>query len=291
MTVYVEVVFLQNALIDGLLATLALRTCKATVKKGRIVLTAALGGIFAVVYPLLGLPASAGTAVKAVGGIFLSQTALRRERIGKRIAVCAAFFLFSFAFGGMLLAANAFLGTETAAGEGFLVERAPVSLLLCGAVVFVWAVMRGVKKFYRLRQVESVKTEGVLSHGGREAQVSVLLDSGNLLTFRGAPVSVVSAKTLLKVFGAAYARAAVGAINVQTVNGERDMPVFVCDKLTIGTGKNITVCENAYLTLGDAQGVIVNPLLSEENHGIARHSQTFFKKNESKRKRRQLPVR
>ena len=56
MVVYIEYVFLENFLYDGALLARSLFACKEKIRWGRLLVSAALGGVFALVYPLLELP-------------------------------------------------------------------------------------------------------------------------------------------------------------------------------------------------------------------------------------------
>ena len=56
MTVYIEYAFLENFLLDFLLLWLALRGGKEQITVKKLCLSACIGGLYAVIYPLLRLP-------------------------------------------------------------------------------------------------------------------------------------------------------------------------------------------------------------------------------------------
>ena len=72
MTVYIEYAFLQNFFLDGALVWLSLKGSKTPVKGRRIALSALVGGVFAVLYPLLGLTKWLGLTLKISVGVLLS---------------------------------------------------------------------------------------------------------------------------------------------------------------------------------------------------------------------------
>ena len=58
MVVYVEFAFAENALLDGALAYLSVKCVRGRTSARRILLSAAAGGAFAVLFPLVSLPAA-----------------------------------------------------------------------------------------------------------------------------------------------------------------------------------------------------------------------------------------
>ena len=61
MVVYVEFAFAENALLDGALAYLSVKCVRGRTSARRILLSAAAGGAFAVLFPLVSLPAAAAS--------------------------------------------------------------------------------------------------------------------------------------------------------------------------------------------------------------------------------------
>ncbi len=260
MTVYIEIAFAENFLVDGLLLYLALRCVRAQVRPLRLVLAAAIGGGEALLFPLISLPVPLLYLVKFMGGAILALIAAKGGfRVG--FFVACAFFALTFVLGGMLVAVYSFFGVSYAEGEGYLVSGAPVALVLAGGGILLIAVTKATRAFYRHRQRKRDLLPCSMTVGQQTVRWTGLADSGNRLSFRGKPVCVVSALGALALF---RGLPPVGRLRISTVNGSRVSPVFVCDKLEL-EGK---INEKVYFTVGDVNSkeysVILHTSLEEK---------------------------
>lgn len=261
MTVYVEFAFAENFLLDGLLLYLALKCARAQVKPLRLFLAAAIGGGEALLFPLISLPAFLLYLVKFMGGAILALIAAKGG-VKTSLLVACAFFALTFVLGGMLVAVYSFFGIAYVEGEGYLVEGAPVAMVLaCGGILLI-VVTRAARAFYRHRQRKKDLLPCRMTVGENTVKWTGLADSGNRLSFRGKPVCVVSALGALALFKGSPP---VGRLRISTVNGSRVSPVFVCDKLEL-EGK---VNEKVYFTVGEVDSreysVILHTSLEERS--------------------------
>lgn len=292
MTVYWEYAFLENFILDGLLLYLALKCARVKCYVLNLLLAAGVGAAEAVVFPLFTLPAWAAYLIKIAGGIVISLIAVRKSRWKAYVIVSAAFFLMTFAFGGLLVAAYSFFGAEYAEGNGFIVERAPVALVIGMAGAFAVFVFLSARYFYRYRRIKRNLFACVLTAGGKSVRVTGFSDSGNLLTFRNKPVSVISAVTALALFHGNANE--VGRMTVNTVSGSRDAPVFECGLEISLANKKITR-KSVFITVGNIQSKEYNLILHTANLEGEDETVTAIKevarKDKGKRERRKLPVR
>ncbi len=242
MTVYFEAAFLENALMDGVLLYLAIKATRARVQPLRLIFAALLGGGEALLFPLLSLPVPLTYLVKFLGGLLLALLAVKG--LGNGLIAAGVFFALTFCLGGLLVALYSFFHVEYAEGAGYLVERAPVGLILAAAAAFLLLVLRAVKAFYRRRERARDLLACRLTVGERTVRLTGLLDSGNRLSFRGKPVCVVSAVGALALFRGSPP---VGRMRIFTVSGSRISPVFVCDRLELGNDSR----ERVYFTVGE----------------------------------------
>ncbi len=249
MVVYWEYAFAENFILDGLLLYLAIRCARSRVCVWRLLLGAAVGAGEALLFPVLALPLWCSYAVKVLGGALLCAISVHDKNPRAYLVSAAAFFLLTFALGGALLAAYAFFGVEYAEGNGFLVERAPVGLVVGGAAVFAIAVVRGTGYLYRFRRRRRNVLSCTLKEGEREVKWQGYADTGNHLEFRGQPVCVASAAAIFALYGRNVREA--GRISVGTVNGTADCPVFECEQLEVAVGKEVVVRKGVYLTVGE----------------------------------------
>lgn len=261
MTVYFEYAFAENFLLDGLLLYLALRCARVKVRPVRLVLASATGGGEALLFPFLALPAWCALFVKLLGGVLLALIAVKGTWRDTLIAA-AAFFTLTFVLGGLLVAVYSFAGVAYEEGEGYLVESAPVGLVLGCAGCLLLACVSGAKRIVKRVRLKRGLVSCRVTAGGRSRSVTGFCDSGNLLFFRGKPVCVLSATAALGIFGGT---APVGRMKLSTVSGSRESPVFVCDELELlpSGGKH----KGVYFTVGEVGSgeytVILHSALSE----------------------------
>ena len=149
MIVYWEYAFAENAFLDGLLLYLAEKCARIKVRVLKLLLSACLGGAFAVLYPLFSLPSWAGYMVKFLFGVVMALVAAEGKRIKPYLVMMCAFFALTFAFGGILTAVYSFFGIETIDGTEFYLERVPVALVLSGAGIFSVLVLAGSRAYLR----------------------------------------------------------------------------------------------------------------------------------------------
>lgn len=266
MTVYWEYVFAENFLLDLLLVLLSLACARSKPHAPHVCVAAAVGGAEAVVFPLLVLPLWCAYAVKIAGGILIAVLAVRKGTFKTYLIAVCSFFFFTFALGGLLVAAYSFFGIEYAEGQGFAVERAPVGLVLAGAGLFLFGGVRFLKFLFRRMREQNNLYPCFLTSGERSVRWTGYSDSGNLLSYCGNPVSVISPAAVFALFGA-HPREA-GRMTVNTVNGGRDSPVFVCESLEMSGEKGAYPFRNVYLTVGDVHSkefqIILHSALTEE---------------------------
>ena len=155
MEIYVEYAILENCLVDGALLYLAQAAARMKVSFARLLISSAVGGGFALLFPLLSLPPFLGWLLKLLCGALLCVIALKKQKGGGRYALTMLlFYAFSFCFGGGLLFVLQGTGAEyyTVAGGG-VVTRVPVGILLASVAVFTAVCRWGIRKLYARKSI------------------------------------------------------------------------------------------------------------------------------------------
>lgn len=174
MTVYVDVLFGVNAIMDYAVLLSAARFAGLYPSRLRMVLGACLGGIYAVL--ALAAPILAILPVRLAVGVLLCLAAYgRRENFAR---VCLLFFVMSAAFAGIATALGAATGRRLLLGAGYYFAVPARVLLLAGAAGYGLSafLLRGDAAHGAVRrEIERVS----VCVAGQEALVSVLRDTGN----------------------------------------------------------------------------------------------------------------
>lgn len=226
MVVYVEYALAENFLLDGLLLYLAFRAAKVKFKWKKLFFAAFLGALFALVFPLLSLPAPLLSCVKIAVGFLLCMLAFPRLKTkkewGRYALSCAFFFAFSFAFAGAVFALY-----------GKFSQQVPAAFVLSLSVVFLFCTLHFVRKIYEKRAFQKWTYDCAILYNSRCADVLGFLDSGNFATKNGVPVCFVSPEIAYDIweseltFAKDEARGQVcDEITISTLGGEKTLRLF-----------------------------------------------------------------
>ena len=188
MEIYIEYALIENFLIDGALLYLSLKTARNVVRWKRLVLSALVGAVFAVLYPLIPLPKLVAEPLKFAFGAILVRLAKTGKGWDRFAFTALCFYFYSFLLGGAMLG---FYGGEIG-------ERAPVWGVGLGLFVLVVLALWAVKRVYRRRATESFLYDCKITIGGRSVNAKGFLDSGNTATASGKPLCFITPPTAKK---------------------------------------------------------------------------------------------
>ncbi len=226
MTVYIEYAFLENFLLDGALLWLSARAARVSVRWLWLTVGAAVGGSFAVAYPLMRLPSWLGTLLKIAVGLLMPMLVLgkvKTKREWRSYALCATlFFALAFAFGGALFGGM----------QSFSLARLPSAAIACGFFILAGVTLLLTEKLYKRRAIFKYIYECSLSYGGKTVRLRGFLDSGNRATSGGIPVCFLSAEIFYElvgyeiVFGSKGEGQVCDEMQICTMAGVRKLPLY-----------------------------------------------------------------
>ena len=198
--IYIDTLFLLNALVDYLLLLAAARLAGEPLRRRRFALGAALGGLYAVAiflpglgflaHPLCRVASAALMLVASYGG---SRRLLRQGLL---------FVVLTCAFGGGVVAIGLLGGTGLSLGNGVFYSALDLKVVLLSAAV-CYGVLTLV--FRRLARHSAANGELVpvrLRLGERMVDLTALVDTGNTLTdpVSGRPVVVAEGERTAPLF-------------------------------------------------------------------------------------------
>lgn len=247
MEIYIEYVLIENFLLDATLLYLSLKAVRRKIRYKRLCLAGALGAIFALFYPFLILPPILSSALKVAVGLLLCLIAfggIKNKKDGGRYALNAVyFFLFSFCFGGAILAVFPFTADM---GIG---KVSPVCVFSTFTVLAVIALAL-LKKLYRRYAVERYVYPCIVRCLSREVKAFGFYDSGNFAEHNALPVCFLSPDLAFDVFGGELFQAGeieMAATKITTMSGEKTLRLFK-GEIEIKTREK-TVKKQAYFAL------------------------------------------
>lgn len=216
MEIYIEYAFAENFLFDGILLYLTFQATRSQIRFKRLCFTAFLGGVFALVYPLLHLPSVLMNVLKITVGFLLVLCLQKWQKGGNvwgRFALNVIFFfVFTFAFGGAL---SALFQTLPSA------KPSTPSIVLAFFALAIFSIVL-IKKMLAKKAVSAFLYPCEIEVFGECIQTTGFWDSGNRAALNGIPVCFVSVWLLAeKVKNHSEKR-----MRILTVDGEREIPLY-----------------------------------------------------------------
>ncbi len=198
--IYIDTLFLLNALVDYLLLLAAARLAGEPLRRWRFALGAALGGGYAVaiflpglgflVHPLCRLASAALMMVVSYGG---SRRLLRQGLL---------FLALTCAFGGGVVAIGLLGGTGLSLGRGVFYSALDLKVVLLSAAVCYGVLTLVFQRLARHSAADGSLVDIKLCLGERDAILTALVDTGNTLTdpVSGRPVVVAEGERVAALF-------------------------------------------------------------------------------------------
>ena len=273
MEIVLEYVLLDNFLIDALLLALTLKTLRQPLSRWGIILSSSFGAGFAVVSPLICVTGILAILLKFLVAFIMSFiVCFSFRRILPRFLL---FTLYTFAFGGGLIAIFTFMGIQVydAMYIGY-VSSLPLGTILVSTLAFGAICFRLIRYLSHRKAWENSIQLGI-EILGKMKTIRGFVDTGNTLKNReGKPIVVLPERELRHWFDT-HARMAlligktnglglknVDSITVNSLGGNYKMLVF--DAEIIIDGAKVPACvgiANGSVKLGDCNAIVGNDLL------------------------------
>lgn len=186
--IYIDTLFLLNALVDYLLLLAAARLAGEPLRRVRFALGAALGGLYAVAIFLPGLGFLAHPVCRVASAALMMVVSYGGSRRLFRQGVL--FVALTCAFGGGVVAIGLLGGTGLSLGHGVFYSALDLKVVLLSAAVCYGVLTLVFQRLARHSGGELVSVR--LRLGERTVALTALVDTGNTLTdpVSGRPVMV-----------------------------------------------------------------------------------------------------
>lgn len=198
--IYIDTLFLLNALVDYLLMLAAARLAGEPLRRGRFALGAALGGLYAVAIFLPGLGFLAHPLCRLASAALMLLAAYGGSRRLLRQGVL--FLALTCAFGGGVVAIGLLGGTGLALGNGVFYSALDLKVVLLSAAVCYGVITLVFQRLGRHSAASGELARVRLRLGERWVELTALVDTGNTLTdpATGRPVVVAEGERLSELF-------------------------------------------------------------------------------------------
>ena len=230
MEIYIEYAFLENFVYDGGLLFLSLLATKTEIRWKKICFSAFIGGVFALLFPLLKLSGGLSVLLKISVGAVLCMLAFGRlktkKQWGRYAFTTILFFCFSFGFGGTLLGIYTFSAEKV---PTFLVFPA-FSLLFFFSI---WLIARLYAQKGRFRGIYSC----IITVKGKKMRADGFYDSGNFVQKEGKPVCFISVDLLYEIIKAGGQ--VCGETQIRTLSGDKTVQLYEGELTLQGKTKGV----------------------------------------------------
>ena len=191
--IYVDTLFLLNAMVDYLLLLASARLAGEPLARLRFLLGAVLGGLYAVAIFLPGLSFLARPLCRLAAAVLMVLAAFWKSR--RLLRQVVIFFALSCAFGGGVLAIALLGGRGLALSNGVLYSGMDLKIVLLSAAGCYGALTLIFQRTGRHTASSGELRPVRLTLGERQVSLTALVDTGNTLTdpATGRPVLVAEA--------------------------------------------------------------------------------------------------
>ena len=182
MTIYVDVVLLENLCMNYIILFGTAYIIKIRIKQIRIILASLLGAIYAVLAYAEIFPMYANLITKIILSICMIYIAFNPKKIKGLIKELIVFYLVSFALGGCAFALLYLVRPQDIfMKDGVYIGTYPLKIALLGGIVgfiITYIAFKVVKT--RITKNEIIY-KAVVNIRGKQLEINVLLDTGNML--------------------------------------------------------------------------------------------------------------
>ena len=202
MTIYLDVVLLENICMNYIILFATGYILKLKIKHWRLLLSALLGSVYAILSYMQILEIYSNTILKIILSIVMVYIAFKSKNIKILLKQVLIFYLTSFVFGGCAFALLYFVKPqEILMKNGLYIGTYPLKIALLGGIVgfTITAVAFKVVKSRLCKKDMFCEIRIFLE--GKEVQTRAMIDTGNLLKdpITGIPVVVVEQEILQKI--------------------------------------------------------------------------------------------
>lgn len=247
MGIYLEDAIIENMLVDGALLVLAVSASGQKICFWRVLVAAAIGTAFALVFPFISLPAPLGLLCKLLMGMALCLIAVKKQKGRGRYALTVSlFYAFAFCFGGGLTALFGGVGVEYYSAEsGGIITRIPVGVLTAAVAVFFLIAKWGICKLYARKRQRAHIVSCKVARGQTELSAVGFVDTGNTAVCDGRAVCFVRPDLLFRL---ADVEPPAKYMKIRTVSGEKRIPLYAVERVEIVDKDRCTIWQGAYLS-------------------------------------------
>lgn len=202
MTIYLDLILLENVVMNYIIILATGMICKANIKYIRIFLSSLLGAVYAIITYAVNIEAYTNQITKILVSVCMVYIAFNSANIKIMLKQLLIFYLTSFCFGGAayyLLYNISPRLIETV--NGFFVGTYPIKIAILGGILGFFIINVSFKIIKSKLTKKDMIYDIEIFYKENKSEIKVILDTGNLLTdpITKTPVLIVEAQKLKNI--------------------------------------------------------------------------------------------
>lgn len=182
MTIYLDVIFLENMVINYIILYATGVILKERIKQSRLIMGSTIGAIYSIIYYLFKLKIYSGLLIKIILSIVIIYVSFNSNNLKDLLKKILLFYLASFVFGGAVIAIIYMVNSQNVTIQnGVLVGNYTIKTILIGIVVAYFTIIIAFKLIKTKILKKDLICDISIMINNKEIKTKALIDTGNLL--------------------------------------------------------------------------------------------------------------
>ncbi len=199
MTIYLDIVFTENIIMNYIILFATGIICKEKIKQMRIIISSIIGSIYSVAYYVTEIKLYVTILAKILLSIVMIYVAFNAKSPKRMFRTLMIFYLTSFAFGGCAFAVLYYLESENILyGKGNLIYTYPFKIAIAGGIIGFFIINIAFKLVKKRLNIDDMFCNIKIWNDGKEKKVKAMIDTGNLMKdpITNSPVIIIEKNSL-----------------------------------------------------------------------------------------------
>ena len=221
MTLYVDIIFLENIIMNSIILLATAIIMKAQIKIWRILVSSIIGSIYAIIIYVSNIEIYSNVFLKLLLSVVIVYIAFKPPNIKSFFKHIVIFYLTSFTFGGVAFALLYFVSPQDILyQDGVFIGTYPIKMILAGGILGFIIITLSFKNIKGKLSHKDMYCNLKLYSGGNEENITAIVDTGNFLRdpITKMPVVVVESEKLVEIFPSSILNNVTNIINGKDVD-------------------------------------------------------------------------
>lgn len=219
MTVYIDIIFLENLFMNCIILFATAVILKIPIKIIRIMISSTIGSVYAIIIYTSNLQIYSNLFIKIALSAVMVYIAYKPEKVKSFLKNLMIFYLTSFTFGGVTFALVYFVRPENILFDnGTLIGVSPIKIIITGGIIGFIIITISFKNIKGKLTKKDMLCDITILLNDKKTKMKAIIDTGNLLTepITKLPVVVAEKEKLVDIFPKAIIENTLNFLNGET---------------------------------------------------------------------------